>query len=391
MLASVVALATGGCNVDFGYLLPAAAGQIKLIQKLVPIEDAINDGSLTDEQIRKLRLIQDVRQYAGDVMGLSIDNHYTQFYDAGNEPVAINVSASRKDALAPMLWTFPLVGTVPYLGYFDPDAATARTDELRAQNLDVFTYEIDAYSALGFLPNPVLSPMLERGDTSLVDTVIHELLHATVWRVSDTPFNESLATFFGRRGAEMYFADRYPDQPERIDDATAQFADVDRFTAFMLELVQELDAYYQSDLPSDAKILGRESIIRQAGQRFDDEVLPLMNNPDRYTWVRDMPVNNAWLLGIRRYNLEIDVFEQVLQATGNDWPASINLFRQAANSDQPYDFLRTWLADGSPAEGAKTVRDTATDSPPNASTNAVSPAHTGPCDLHRTTTIVHVP
>ena len=339
----VLAAPLAGCGVDWGYIFAAAVGQIDLLHGSVPISQATTSDALTSEQRTKLQLIRDARIYAHEIIGLNVGNNYALFYDSGGEPVAFNVSACRKDAFEPQLWTFPVVGTVPYLGFFDRQAADAKFDELAAEQLDVFMYEIDAYSGLGYFPSVVLSPMLQRLQISLAETVFHELLHSTIWRPNDVTFNESLATFVGRTAAIEYTANRYPEQPELVQNAIGQFEDVDRFSDFMLTVFNELDSFYSSDLPSEAKIAGRESIYQTARDRFAAEVQPLMNHPGTYEWVRNLPTNNAWLLGVRRYNLDLDVFQDVFTATGEDWPASLQLFRAAAAEPDPYAYLRTWL------------------------------------------------
>ena len=336
-------LSVGGCGVDFAYLIPAAIGQIGLLLRSVPIWKAIQEGELTEEQVAKLELIQDAREYARDVIGLNVESSYTKFYDSGGEPVAFNVSACRKDAFEPRLWKFPIVGTVPYLGYFDRAAADAKFNKLAAEGLDVSMYEIDAYSGLGYFPNPVLSPMLERSEISLAETVFHELLHSTIWRPNDTSFNESLATFFGRTGAVKYFIDTYPDRPELVQEAVEHFEDSDRYSAAMLTLFNELDSFYSSDVSADAKIAGREAIYQAGRERFAAEVQPLMNRPERYDWVRNLPTNNAWMMSVRRYNLDLEVFEQVFAAVGEDWSTSLRLFQAAAEESDPYAYLRVWL------------------------------------------------
>jgi predicted aminopeptidase len=341
---SLLSLSAAGCGVDLVYLLPAAVGQIDLLLHAEPISGAIAGGGLSDEQVAKLELVQETRAYAHDVMGLNVSNNYTTFYDSGGRPVVYNVSASRRDAFVPKVWRFPFVGTVPYLGYFDLAAARTKADALRAQGYDVFVYEVDAYSGLGFLPNPVLSPMLERSETSLAETVFHELLHGTVWRPNDTSFNESLATFYGRTGAMEFLAFRYPDEPDRVEEARQSFEDVDRYNAFALELFNELDAFYSSDLSSAEKIEGREAIYQAGRDRFMAEIHPLLNDPSRYDWVADMPTNNAFMLGIRRYNLDLTVFEEVFERTDGDWLVCLPIFQAAADSSAgPYTYLRDWL------------------------------------------------
>jgi hypothetical protein len=68
-----------------------------------------------------------------------------------------------------------------------------------------------------------------------------------------------------------------------------------------------------------------------------------MNDPDRYAWVADMPTNNAWMLSNYRYNLDLDLFADVLAANGRDWRASIAVFREAARSNDVKAYLREWL------------------------------------------------
>ena len=97
-------------------------------------------------------------------------------------------------------------------------------------------YPIDAYSGIGYFVNPILSPMLERAELDLIDTVIHELLHNTIWRANDTSYSESLATFVGRRGTLSYIADRMADDPDKLAEATQKAEDTDRYNDFALDL-----------------------------------------------------------------------------------------------------------------------------------------------------------
>ncbi|UCC28767.1 MAG: aminopeptidase [Phycisphaerales bacterium] len=380
----------GGCGVDFAYLIPAAAGQIKLLWRSVPIGVAIRDGRLTEDQVAKLEAIQDARAYARDVMGLNIKNNFTKFYDSGGKPVAFNVSACRKDAFEPRLWRFPIVGTVPYLGFFDRAAADAEFNRLAGEGLDVFMYEIEAYSGIGFIPNLVLSPLLERSEIHIVETIFHELLHSTIWRPNDTSFNESLATFYGRTGTVEYLADRYPDLPELVQEAIGLFEDSDRYTDFMLTLFNDLDAFYSSDLSTEDKIAGREAVYQAGRDRFATEVQHLMNWPERYDWVRNLPANNAWMLGVRRYNLDLEVFEQVFTAADRDWVVSLRLFRDAAGRLDPYGYLRASLTshDGVPQVQSSGTRPALTGHGKQPPLSVPQRASRGPCPARLATTIL---
>ncbi len=342
-------LAAGGCGPDLFYLPSIALGQLDAILNSVPLERAIATAPLDEEQISKLELIIDVRAFAEQAMGLDPGESFTLFVDTGPTSNAYNISASAKHRFQPMHWTFPLIGSVPYLVYFDLDQAERYVQELVDRNLDVFMYEVDAYSTMNAIPNPVRSAMLRRDEISIVDTVIHELLHDNVWRLNATTFNESLATFYGRTGAQAYFRDRFPDQPELAEQAVTRYADYDRFTAYILDLYGSLETYYADPGTPQSKIAGREALYQQGRDRFFADVHPFMNIPENFDWVERLPTNNAWMLANYRYNLDLDVFQAVFDATGQNWRTALEVFGQAAAADEPIAFMNAWLADAEPA------------------------------------------
>ena len=376
LVASGLLTACAGCGVDFGYVLPVVVGQAELLLRSVSISEALRSGRLSAEQKAKLILIRDVRKYAGEEIGLDIVDNYTLYYDSGGQPVAYNLSASARDAFRPKTWSFPFVGSIPYLGFFDRPAAVAEFTELKRLGYDVFLYPVEAYSGFAWLPNPVLSPMLERDDIFLVDTVMHELLHSTIFRENDTTFNESLATFVGRTAMVDYFRDRRPDEPEWVEMAAKRNEDTDRYNAFIFELYGELESFYASDLDRQGKIIGREALYQAGRERFVGDVLPLMNIPELYEWMEAMPGNNAWMLANYRYNLDLDVFAQVHATTGFDWRESLRVFGRAAKSRDPYEYLRAWMA-----EDAVSMRslEESTPSPPAAAGDAKAGPKRGPC------------
>lgn len=331
---------TSACGPNPLYLPSLAVGQIDLMLNSIPIDDAIGGGDLSGDQIAQLELILDVRAYARDTIGLNVGNSYTLFYDNARAARVYNVSAADKDRFRAMTWTFPIVGTVPYLGFFDEELAANEERALIEQGFDTFTYEVDAYSTLGFLPNPVRASFLKRDTITLTDTVIHELLHNTAWRPGDTRFNESLATFVGRTGTLEYLGERFGADSAITREAKTRFEDTDRFNAFIFELFDQLDAHYNSDLARAEKISGREEIFESGRTRFFTDIQPLMNEPENYDWVERLPSNNAWMLANYRYNLDLDLFERVHQATELDWSRTINIFQKAAAAGDPKAYLR---------------------------------------------------
>lgn len=335
-----------GCGEGLPYVIQLAEGQLGVQGNTEPISDVLASGRLDEEDAAKLELIVRARDFAADVIGLNAGDSYTQFYDTQGDPLAFNLSAARRDTLTPLTWTFPIVGEVPYLAFFDEDFLNRYEQELNDAGYDTMSYELDAYSTLGLFVDPVRSTMLRRSPLSLIETIIHELLHNTIYRTGDTVFNESLATFVGRQGAIDYLVDKYGADSDTPGIAREIYADTDRVNAFLADLYTELTAYYAQPVTKAEKIAGREAVFAAARQRFVDEVQPTLTYPESFASYASLPTNNAWMLANHRYNLNLDVFAAVYDATSGNWAATLAVFRAAANATgDPFEYLENWVAE----------------------------------------------
>lgn len=336
-------LLTTGCVSDVGYLFSVVSGGINVLTHTVPIEEVLAGNTLTQEEESKLELVPDTRQYAEDVIGLNVGDSYTRFYDTSGQPLSYSLSASRAEAFDSVEWWFPIVGGIDRLGFFESEAAEAKAEELSAQGFDVYTYEPVAFSLLGYIPDPVTSPMLDLEPIQLMEVLFHELLHSTIYRAGDSTFSEGLAGFVGQTAAVEYYSLRFPGDPDTVEAYIAAQQDARRFNDFILDLYDQLDEFYSSDSTSEEKLDGREAIFQAARDRFVDEILLFMHDPGHYEWVRTLPTNNALLMTLRRYNFNLELFEQVYRATGDDWAVAQEVFREAASSADPYEYMLDWL------------------------------------------------
>jgi predicted aminopeptidase len=336
------------------YVAHLAEGQLGVQTGVEPIDGVLSSDRLTEEEQAKLRLAVAAREFAVQTMGLDAGRSYTTFYDSRAQPLAFNLSAARRDKLEPYIWWFPIVGEVPYLAFFDEGYRDRIQQQMIDDGYDTHTYELDAYSTLGVFADPIRSTMLQRSDRSLVDTIIHELLHNTVWRPNHTAFNESLASFVGRAGAAEFLNVELGEEPAASGLAEEFRADLDEANAFLRSLYDDLEAFYAQPLSSQEKIAGREAVYQAARDRFVDEILPGLNHPLGFAWYAHLPTNNAWLLANQRYNFDPTsadaaegdptVFEAVYEAVGGDWAAALGVYRAAADSAaDPFEYLRSWL------------------------------------------------
>ncbi len=335
-----------GCG-TLDYSLSALKGEAALLQAAVPIETAINDPSLSDEQREKLAFVVRARDYASEVVGLNVGDAYQTFVDLKGGSLSWNLSGSRMDRFEPFVWNLPIVGALPYLGFFDFEQAQAERDRLLSLGYDTVLYEVDAYSTLGLLPDPVVSTLLRRDFPSLADTIMHESLHNTIYRTGDTNFNESMATFVGRTAGVEFLEQEFGANSPVVQQARDFNEDSDRLNIFLQQVKARLDVIYDSDRTTEEKLAAREEIFQSERDRFASEIQPLMHFPNAFKIFATSELNNAFLLLNLRYNTDLKVFADVYELTGHDWGQTLNLFSQAAASDDPVEFLRA-LAAGSP-------------------------------------------
>ena len=111
---------------------------------------------------------------------------------------------------------FPIVGSVPYRGYFDAERAAAEAAAPARQGpRRVSSQRVRAYSTLGWFDDPLTGPMLRQDEGALVETLFHELLHATVFVAGEPDFNEGVAAFVGQEARVRFYADRDGREPRR--------------------------------------------------------------------------------------------------------------------------------------------------------------------------------
>lgn len=322
------------------YITQQGIGQFIVIANSVPIDDVLNQATREQEELRKLQLIIEAREFARRQLGLDVGDSYALFHDTGGKPVAYNLSAAPKHALQPKQWVFPIIGLIDYIGFFDEADAIRLQSQLQNEGYDTYVYGVDAYSTLGWFPDPVQSPMLRRSDGSLVETVIHELTHNTVYVNGKSTFNESLATYVGRLGVRLFYQQPQHENPEYVAALNAAYEDRARINDWFAQFYEDLQAYYQSDLTTEEKIAGREAQYQAARDRFQNDIQPTLNFPENYDYWAQIPTNNAFLLLNRRYNYDLQVFQAVYDALDQDFSAFLDVVRIAAQQPDPFQYLR---------------------------------------------------
>src|SRR6478609_8369869 len=235
-----------------GYGARMGLGQLKIIWGAKPVETFLNDPNFPNSLKTKLHLIEQVRKYAIDSLGLKDTENYKTLYDQHGEEIMWVVTACEPFQFKPKEWTFPILGAVPYKGFFIKEKAIELRNELDKEGWDTSIRNPGGWSTLGWFTDPILSGMLERSEGDLANLIIHEMVHSTIFIKDSIDFNENLATFIGDRGTEKFLLSIYGEQSKEYTDYIQLDIDFTRYSNHMLRGTELLDSLYKTMSENDS-------------------------------------------------------------------------------------------------------------------------------------------
>jgi predicted aminopeptidase len=284
-------------------------GQLNIIWKARPVEEFLRDPVFPDSLKARLRLIDEVRKFAIDSLGLKDTENYKIMYDQKGEEIMWVVMASEPFRMKPKEWKFPVIGAVPYKGFFNKERAIALQQELEREGWDVIVRNPGGWSTLGWFTDPILSKMLNRSEGDLANLIIHEMSHATIFVKDSVDFNENLATFIGDRGAEKFLIHKYGAQSKEYITYIDEDKDYLKFVDHMLRGSNTLDSLYNTMTekdPVEKKKQAKEAMIRHIVTAMDTLSLALTKRPSAR--FKDKLPNNAYFMNFRQYQAKQNVF-----------------------------------------------------------------------------------
>ena len=270
-VALVTLAAASGCW-SGDYLAKQGVGQLKLLRARRRIDDVLHDPSVSAETKRRLTLaprcarvrrrraraarrrrVHALRRFARRAD--RVERHRREEGQARGAPQSLphrrrdsRISASSRS-----------------------DDAKREAARLRAEDLDVYVRPVAGYSTLGITSDPIYSSMLDGSDARIVEVVLHEMTHATVYLPGHSEWNESLATVVGNEGAAQFFAARGDTSKVAalVGESRQRERDEEAFSRFLAPLVSSLQSLYaEAALSRSASSRGREQIFADARAKF---------------------------------------------------------------------------------------------------------------------------
>ncbi len=307
----LMSVSFGGCRMFF-YGMQQGIGQAKILIKARPIRKVLADENYPDSVKQQLQLIQEIRQFAIDSLGINDSKNYTTFYDQHNKPILWVVVASKPYTLVAYQWKFPFLGKLEYKGFFDKKKAIKESKKIQALGHDTRIGTVGAWSTLGYFKDPILSNILKRSDGQIAELIIHELTHATVFIKGEAQFNENLATFIGEEGAKRFLIYKYGRGSVKHTKYLGELNDNQMFAKHILRGSKQLDSLY-AKFPDNMLAIQKDSIKTEM-------IFSIMQSLDtihfynklsyRHLQKRESLPNNAFFISFKTYRDRLAEFRE---------------------------------------------------------------------------------
>ena len=246
---------------------------------------------------KKLQLVNDILAFAKRE-GLNVEDAYSHYVAVEREAISYVVFAAHKTRLELVQWWYPVVGELPYRGYFSLAEREAKAAQLEAEGYDVARSDVDAYSSLGWFADPIYSTMLTRRRSSLAHLLFHELVHRTFWLKDASAFNESIAEFVADRMTAAWLQGR--GETQEITYRQQYWVDRRLYLQWLGDLKKSLQEIYAQ----------QEDVLEKKKSVFKKF---LDNKPDFHAvdFIGTREWNNARVMVAKMYNFELEKFKKV--------------------------------------------------------------------------------
>jgi predicted aminopeptidase len=319
LLPLLACIAIAGCTGP-RYVAQAACGQLEISFARRDLADVVSDENVPARTRALLSHVPSIKRF-GERHGLRPTASYDTYADLERSAAVWVVSASEPLRFEMKSWTFPVVGSVTYLGWFNRNDARDFASELKDEGWDVDVRGASAYSTLGWFDDPVLSTMIPEGDEALgelANVVLHESVHATLYINGQTALNESVANFIGDALAEIYLDEKVgAGSVEKAAYMEGEALGLRR-RAVMTAAYEELDRLYKSKASDRDKLAEKARIIAELR-----------------TLVRARrPITNATLAQFKQYNTGKEELSLLLKACKGSFPRMLASLRRLENQAQ---------------------------------------------------------
>ncbi len=329
-------IAFNSCQI--GYIINSAHQQFSMMKTRVDIKTELKKKDLSNDTRKKLNLALVVREFSFEKLKLKKTDNYNTYINLNRPYVTWVVHGAYKWEMKTYEWSYPFLGNLPYKGFFTEAEAIVESEKLEDLGYDSFVRGVSAYSTLGYFTDSVLSSMLNYKEHDLVNTLIHELAHTTLYVKNNADFNERLAVFIGNKGTELFYKHLEGENSKTLDLIKKGNADDVIFSKFISKKLTDLESWYKTNSSrSDSERKAQFEKIKRDFNQIEFKKMQTKN----YNKTFDKKMNNAYLGLFKTYLSDMDDFENVYQKYGSDLLLFIEKMKQLEKSKDPMRDLKT--------------------------------------------------
>lgn len=312
----LAALMLGGCS-TVPFYAQSIGGHFKLLSARDPVDKLLADKSLDGKSLKRLERAQEARRFATERLALPDNDSYKSYVSLDRPYVLWSLFAAPALSLEPMQWCYPIVGCVPYRGYFSEDAAKKLKAKLERENLDVHISGVAAYSTLGWFADPLTSAMFRHGDAQLAHFIFHELSHQQLYFSGDANFNEAFAEAVAEAGVSLWYQSQ--NDKDRLEKYRKDLQFKTEFIDLLIATRDRLKALYANAISDGEKFGRKHAILKSLTSKYAGLKERWQGYSDFDRWF-DQPVNNARLVAISVYRDDVAAFKHLLKSCDENFP-----------------------------------------------------------------------
>lgn len=296
LLAAALLIVLNGSLLS--YAVHLGWGQFKIIYCAKPVSYWMENKNFPDSLKNKLKLIEDIRRFGIDSLGLKDSDNYKKLYNQEGQEIMWTVQACEAFDLKPVQWHFPVAGDMPYKGFFEKKKALSEAKNWEEKGFDVSIQNPAGWSTLGWFSDPILSNMLLTNEGDLANLILHEMVHSTIFIANKTEWNENLASFLGDSAAYLFLNYKFGKNSKEYQNYFYEDRDAQKKIAHVMRGARKLDSLYRTFSDSDSLSWKKEKKrmwIKEIMERRDTLGL-------RYLRPYSKLPNNVYFMSYRLYH-----------------------------------------------------------------------------------------
>jgi predicted aminopeptidase len=321
---------------QFGYYFSSAKNQLAMMNSRQPVEKVLVSDALTEQQKSKIAISQKARVFAFEKLLLKKTNNYSTYIDLKRPYVTWVVHAAYKWEMKNYQWSYLFVGDMPYKGFFSEAEALEEAQLMEKKGFDTYVRGVTAYSTLGYLQDSVLSSMLRYKEHDLVNTIIHELVHTTIYIKNNADFNERLAVFIGNKGTELFYKELEGPESATLKMIEMENQDDQLFAQFITTELSMIQSWYKENPQNEE---ARQKRLAAVITNFTEQLKPQLKT-NSYLKFEKEKMNNARLGLYKTYMEKLDDFEVLFNKLDKNLIRFIETVKTLEKSDHPIEDLK---------------------------------------------------